>query len=399
MSTSAPAPSAPHPSGDRLRIVVLGYVVGFPLGGMTWHSLHYAVGLADLGHEVWFVEDSHDYPSCYDPVAGTLSEDPGYGLSYAGRVFDRVGLASRWAYYQADVDRWRGPAADRIVDICGSADVLINVAGIHPLRPWVRSIPVRIFIDADPVFTQVRHLRQADALDHARAHTDFFTFGENLGRSASEVPEDGLPWRPTRQPIAVRTWKIPAHPPGDRFTTVMQWDSYGTASWEGRTYGMKSESFDDFIGLPARTEATLELAVNRIPEEQQDRLRRAGWALSDPQEATWDPWIYQRFIANSLGEFSVAKHGYVTSWSGWFSERSANYLAAGRPVVVQDTGFSEFLPTGEGLFAFSSPAEALDGIETIRSDPVGQGAVAREIAREHFAADRVLVELLDRIGS
>lgn len=383
-------------AGSVLRVVVLGYVVGFPLGGMTWHSLHYATGLAGLGHDVWFVEDSHDYASCYDPVAGTLGTDPSYGLTYAREVFDRVGLGDRWAYYHAHSDRWRGPASERTTAVCAEADVVINVAGIHPLRPWLRDIPVRIFVDADPVFTQVRHLRDESARRHARSHTHFFTFGESIGRPGCDVPEDGFPWQPTRQPIAIRTWPVADTPSTDRFTTVMQWDSYATSSWDGRSFGMKSASFDPFLHLPARTEASLELAVSRIPAEQQERLRTAGWVLSDPQEATWDPWVYQRFIAGSTGEFSVAKHGYVVSRSGWFSERSANYLASGRPVVVQDTGFSGHLPVGEGLLAFSEPEEALGGIEAVRSRPAAHARAARAIAEEHFAADRVLADLLER---
>src|SRR5262249_22643797 len=178
-------------------------------------------------------------------------------------------------------------------------------------------------------------------------------------------------------------------PPDGRFTTVLQWDSYPTLEHDGRRFGMKSESFQPFFELPRHTRATLELALGSkvAPREE---LEAAGWHLRNPLVPTATPWTYRRYIRDSLGEFTVAKHGYVAARTGWFSERSANYLASGRPVVCQDTGFSEVLPTGEGLFAFSTPGEAVAGIEAVASDPVHHGRRAHEIARECFDSQTVL---------
>lgn len=224
---------------ERLRIVVLGYIVRGPLGGLAWHHLQYALGLARLGHDVHFVEDSDDHPSCYDPSVDRTGTNPSYGLRFAGRAFDALGLGGRWAYHDAHGRGWLGPAANRVLEACARADVLLNLSGMNPLRPWVAQIPVRALVDTDPVFTQLRHLRDPTALAHARRHTVFFTFGENVG----ELPSDGLPWQPTRQPIALDAWVASPGPADGRFTTVLQWDSYASVRHNGRQYGMKSDSF------------------------------------------------------------------------------------------------------------------------------------------------------------
>jgi hypothetical protein len=385
-------------ANGTLRIVVLGYVVGFPLGGMTWHSLQYALGLAELGHDVWLIEDSHDYETNYDPTTGEVGIDPTYGLGYAGRVLERVGLRDRWAYHHAHASRWYGPAAEQAIALCRSADLVLNVAGIHPLRPWLADVPARVFIDADPVFTQVRHLTDPAALAHAEAHTHFASFGELIGRPGCSVPDDGLPWRPTRQPVVLANWPASPGVPDGPFTTVMQWDSYAPARWEGVDHGMKSAAFEPFRTLPAAVDATLELALGRADDGVRGELVAAGWRLSNPQAATADPWRYQHFIRRSAAEWSVAKHGYVVSRSGWFSERSTSYLASGRPVVVQDTGFSELFPCGQGIVAFEDLEGAAAGIEAVRGDHQAHAEAARELAREHFAADRVLPRLLHDVG-
>ncbi len=465
---------------ERLRIVVLTYVVGFPLGGMTWHSLQYALGLADLGHDVWALEDANDWDNCYDPTTGEVSTDPAYGLRYATDVYDRVGLGDRWAYYRTDADTWLGPAADRVLDICANADVVLNIASMHPMRPWLLQIPHRVQIDTDPAFTQIRNLTQPGFGALAAQHTAHFSFGERIALGDAAVPDDGIAWLPTRQPVHLPAWSVT---PGDahaRFTTVMQWDSYATREWGGVTYGMKSASFTPYLDLPKQVEAPLELALGRyersaadrlaaagwvlsdaqlatwdpwvyqdyirgsaaefsvakqgyaaewggltygmksasftpyldLPDHVDaslelalgrydggtaDRLAAAGWILSDAQAATWDPWVYQDYIRGSAAEFSVAKHGYVTSRCGWFSERSAGYLASGRPVVVQDTGFEGILPTGAGLLAFDSPDEAAAAIDEVRARYADHSRAARDLAEECFDARRVLPHLIARI--
>lgn len=384
---------------ERRRIVLLGYVVGFPLGGMTWHSLQYAMGLAALGHDVWFLEDSHDYATAYDPTTGEVGTDPAYGLAYADRVLERVGLGDRWAYHDAHAGTWHGGGAERILEACRTADVVLDLAGIHPLRPWVAEVPTRVFVDADPVFTQVRHLTDDAACAHAAAHTHHLSFGERVGEPGCGIPDDGFPWRPTRQPVVLDAWSVTPVPGHGHATTVMQWDSYPTVSWDGVEFGMKSASFGPYRDLPARSPVTMELALGRADEATRAALREAGWLVADPQRATWDPWVYQETIAGSVAEWSVAKHGYVASASGWFSERSANYLASGRPVVVQDTGFADLLPTGEGLFAFDDADAAVAALEQVHAHPDRHGRAARAIAAEHFDAGDVLMRLLDDVAA
>jgi hypothetical protein len=379
---------------SRLRIAVLGYIVRGPIGGMAWHHLQYVLGLARLGHDVRFIEDSDDYPSCYDPSRGVMDEDPTYGLRFATAAFDRLGLSDCWAYHDAHAGLWHGPAADTL-DWLARADLLLNVSGVNPLRPWLLGVPARALIDTDPAFTQLRHLTDPAAQTAAEAHTAFFTFGENIPTGRSSVPDDGFRWQPTRQPIVLDAWSVPAAPSEGRFTTVMQWDSYPAREYGGRRYGMKSESFGAYLDLPVRCGRAFELAVgsSSAPREM---LRERGWLLRDPLEVTRDPWTYQEYLRDSKAEFGVAKHGYVAGHTGWFSERSACYLASGRPVLVQDTGFTDWLSAPGGVIAFRTPQEVVEGVEEVRGRYEFHAREARAIAEEYFDAGKVLSQLLDR---
>lgn len=392
------ASSAPHhPDTQRLRIVVLGYIVRGPVGGMAWHHLNYVAGLHRLGHEVLYLEDSDDSAwSCYNPATGETGADPSYGIAFIQEAFARLNLPAAWAYWDQNTSRWFGPRGQDADAWCRSADLLISVSGINPLRPWTREIPRRVLVDTDPVFTQIRHLTDAGARERAAAHNLFFTFGENFGRPGCLTPDDGFPWRPTRQPTALDAWEA-TPPPVDAdaaFSTVMLWESYPAREYAGRSFGMKSRSFADFIDLPGRAPAPLELALGGHGAPR-DELRARGWRLADPLRVARGPWEYQDYIRASRGEFGVAKHGYATSRCGWFSERTACYLASGRPAVVMDTGFRTWLPEGDGLFAFATPEEALHSLRAITAAPERHARAAREIAASFFDARLVLGRLLD----
>jgi hypothetical protein len=382
-------------STDRLRIVLLGYIVRGPIGGMTWHHLQYALGLRALGHEVLFLEDSDDYPSCYDPSRHLVGSDPTYGLAYADNVFSRFDASDSWAYYDAHCDSWHGPAAHDAIGFCKEADLLINVSGVNPLRSWTASILRRAFVDTDPVFTQVAHLTDECKLRRAAAHNLFFSFGENIGQLQSRVPQDGFAWQPTRQPLFLDAWEMTKSPRGAPLTTVMQWDSYPAAEYQRQRYGLKSRSFAEFGDLPHMHAAAFEIALggHAAPREE---LKTQGWRITNPLEITPDPWTYQQYIRESKAEFSVAKHGYVVSRCGWFSERSACYLASGRPVITQETGFSDQLPTGRGLWAFSDVPSALAALDALNSGYDGHCQAARDIAEACFASAHVLSSLVDR---
>ena len=378
-----------------LRIVVYGYVVRAPLGGFAWHHLQYVSGLLRLGHDVVFVEDGSDPAGFYNPQLDAMNSDPSHGLHFIEDACNGCGIGGRWAFFDAITDTWHGPRSADIVDFCATADLLINLNDPAPLRPWLATIPVRALIDTDPVFMQVRNLQDSARHADAAQHNVFFTFAENLPAARSTIPPDGFPWQPTRQPIDLALWQMKPPSSEARWTTVMQWDSYKSVSHGGVDYGMKSAGFADYSDLPSRTHETLEIALGSGTAPK-DELVEAGWRIADPIEVSRTPWTYRDYLESSKGEFSVAKLGYVSAYSGWFSERTACYLACGRPAVVQDTGFSSFLPTGEGLLPFRTCAEAVTQLDNASHDYARHCTAAREIAREYFAAETVLSDLVSR---
>jgi hypothetical protein len=387
-----------HMSRDHLRIVVLGYIVRGPLGGLVWHHLQYVIGLSRLGHDVYFIEDSGDSPwCCYDADRHVTDSDPSYGLRFAADTFRMAGLSGRWAYYDAHRDCWHGPASTKVPELFADADLLLNISGVNTLRPMYQAVPRRVLIDTDPAFMQLKHLTDPEAREEAARHTAFFTFAENFHSPTSTIPDDGFPWTPTRQPIVIDAWRVVPGPRDGAFTTVMQWDSYPAREYNGRLYGMKSQSFAPFLGLPGIVQRPLEIAVGG--QKAYEALAPHGWVLRNPLELTRTAVAYQEYIRRSKGEFTVAKHGYVASGSGWFSERSAAYLASGRPVVAQETGFSDWLATGNGLHAFASPEEAAAAIRKIDDDYDAECRAARAVAAEFFSADRVLSSLIERSTS
>ena len=382
---------------SSLRIVVMGYVVRGPLAGPTWHHLQYVRGLVELGHEVWYLEDSEDYAACYDPAQQIVTADPSYGLAYAQRVFDRMGpgLGQRWAYFDAMQNTWHGPAGANMPAICRDADLLLNVSGVNSLRPWVAQIPHRVLIDTDPVFMQVDILNDTPRRRFAEAHTAFFTYGESFGLPGCTMPDDGLPWRPTRQPVVLSAW-VPTPGPADgRYTTVLLWDSYDVREWQGHCWGMKSVEMERVLDMPARCGHRFEMALGG-PTAPHNRLAALGWHTADPLAITCDPWDYQAYLQQSKAEFSVAKHGYVASGSGWFSERSASYMALGRPVVVQETGFSRHLPTGEGVLSFTTLDEAVAAVAEVDANYARHVDAARAVIESHFDACQVLARLVEQ---
>ncbi len=378
-----------------LRIVVLGYIVRGPLGGLAWHHAQYVLGLTRLGHDVLFVEDSDDYPACYDPQTDSMSVDPTYGLSFIRNFFNKLGLGDRWAYHDAHAETWHGSAFTRVADFCRTADLVLNLSGVNPAREWWTEIPARALVDTDPVFTQIRHLTDDAERELAKRHTVFFSFGENIKTTSCKIPDDGFTWQATRQPIVLDAWAVTPGRADGKWTTVMQWDSYATREYGGHRFGMKSESFADYFDLARRTEETFELALGSA-KAPREKLQNKGWHVCDPRLPTRDPWTYQNYLRGSKGEWGVAKHGYVVSRSGWFSERSAAYLASGRPVVTQETGFSEWLGVGSGVLSFSNLDEAVGGIEEVARRYDFHCRAAREIVAEYFDARKVLTHLLER---
>lgn len=378
----------------KLRVVVMGYVVRGPLGGMAWSDLQYLASLKALGHEVVYVEDSDDYPSCYDPTTNETTADPTYGLAFARDALERVGLADDWSFFDSHSQSWHGPLAPAGSSVFSEADVLLNLAGVNPLREWALQIPMRILVDQDPAFTQIKNLTDPARAAFTRDHTSFATFAVNIGDPACSVPDDGIPWRPTRQPVIADRYRATEGPVDGSFTTVMQWESYPAVEFAGSHFGTKSTSFEDYLALPGQTDVRLELALG-APADTRDRLEAAGWSTIDPRGVTRTPATYEDYIRGSKGEFGIAKHGYVSTRSGWFSERSLAYMVNARPVVIQDTGFSRLLPVGAGVLSFTSPEEAREGLRSVEIDYRRHCKMARSVVAEYFEGRKVVQDLLE----
>jgi len=373
-----------------LNILCSGYLVRYPLGGHSWHHLQYLVGLQRLGHRVTFFEE-HGWPSsCYDPIQADMTSDPTYGIAFLRRLLEPHGLADRWCYLSEDGTS-HGMPREQLAEVCRDCDVYFNLSNIN----WIPELELcrrRVLVDTDPVFTQIGAFGMGGAF--TRYHT-LFTYGENVHRPACEMPDGGARWLPTRQPVVLDFWEAQAVDPVAPFTTVGSWSNFGDRMHNGRVYGHKNRESEPYFSLPTEVNEPMEMAI-RAPSEVRQRLTAGGWQLKDPLEVTRSPETYQSYLATSRAEFSVAKHAYVTTRSGWFSDRSSAYLASGRPVVVQDTGFSDFLPCGEGLLAFTSPREATASVRRLRNDYERHCAAAPKLVEEHFDANAVLTTLLER---
>jgi len=379
---------------SRLRIIVTGLIAEYPLGGVTWDYLQYVVGLARLGHDVFYIEDTGKWP--YDPRAGGTGKSADYNVSYLASVMDRFGLQDHWAYHFPWQSQWFGLPESTRKGVIASADLIINVSGcLANLRDY-RGSGRLVYIDSDPVFTQLKLARgEADMRRFVDAHDVRFSFGETLG---PDVPSDGINWLPTRQPILLDEW-VTDSAPTRPYTTVMNWSSYRSVEYQGRRFGQKDVEFMKFIDLPAAlTPVRLEIAMSatgKMTNAPLGLLKRKGWSIVDPNDVAFDADSYRSYIQSSKAEWGVAKNGYVVGKPGWFSCRSACYLAAGRPVVAQDTGFSRVLPVGTGLFSYGSFDEAVDAVRSVESDYARHSRAAREIAEEYFDCARVLTKLLD----
>jgi hypothetical protein len=390
----------------QLNIIVGGYIVGLPLAGMSWHHLHYLLGLHRLGHRVTFFEDSGPWLQCFDPVRNVVDADPTYGLNYLRQCLDRLGLPPRFSY----ISRHTGPGElahfgmteAELHDELRKADLFLAVSGV---TPWHDSRPTprrSLAIDTDPVYTQLKLQENAELLAYWQRFDAVASFGTRLCTAGCDVPTAGFDWQPTRQPVVLDAWHLGPPPPGAAMTTVGRWahDEGRTVEVAGRQIpSSKAESWREVRELPTLPGTPLmAIAMDKMPADDAAAFRAAGWRLDDPVAATNSLDAFADFIQNSLGEFTVAKRIYAETASGWFSDRAACYLAAARPAVVQDTGFATgplALPTGEGLLTWQTPAEAAAALQAVAANPAKHAAAAREVARQHLAHDRVLPNLLE----
>jgi hypothetical protein len=381
----------------RLKIVVAGMIAGDPhQGGATWAVLQYLLGLRQLGHDVHFIE----------PVAADKLQPRGTSLSgsvnaaYFHSVMRQFDFESRAALLVAGTQETVGLAYDRLRAVTAESDLLINISGLLDDPALTEPIPVRVYLDLDPGFNQL--WCAADGIDVGfDGHTHFVTIGPELGHRDCVIPTCGRSWIATRQPVVLDEWPPAGRVTHDAFTTVANWRGYGSITCNGVFYGQKAHSWRELMALPDKTPEQFLVALAIHPGERDDLLDLAthGWTLIDPAQVSDTPDRYRAFVQGSKGEIGVAKSGYARSRCGWFSDRSACYLASGRPVVAQETGFSRFLPAGEGLFAFETADEACAGIDAIVRDYARHSRAARAIAEEYFDAASVLPRLLERVGA
>jgi len=383
-----------------MRIVVTGLIGQYAFGGVTWDYIQYALGFRALGHDVWYLEDTGSW--AYDPVKQEPSADCSANTAYLARSMEAFEMGDRWIYRNGADGTYHGVRDEAEAGrIFADADVLVNVSGACWLRPETARIPNKLFLDGDPMFTHIGLVSDKRCGDHIRAHDGHFTFGLNVGQSGCLLPTGGLHWQPTVQPIAMEYWQPrDVQPAGAAWTTVMNWSSYGAKEFEGGLYGQKSEEFMRFARLPGITGERFMLAMGQGVGRTRPtaELEGLGWTILEPDEHLPDFVSYRDFLRSSKAEWSVAKHGYVKSRSGWFSCRSACYLALGIPVVVQDTGWSEHLPSGNGALAFSTEEEAAAAILAVRDNYRHHCEAARAYAGEHFEAKMVCNALLNSRG-
>jgi len=384
-------------------LVVLGMMGRCPFGGQTWLYLNWLRGLAKLGHEVWYVEDDATWP--YDPRADTISEDPAYAVEYLPRVLGRIGLGDRWAYRAL----WRGQDAcwgltrRGLLELYRRCDAILNVCGATVLNDDHALAPRRVYVETDPVGNQ---LELAVGKEKTRAvldaHDTIVTYGENYGLPGCGVPlTGGYRYLKTRQPVDLDLWPMAFDAAAPRYTTVGNWRQQGhDAVWNGETYHWsKHHEFLKFVDLPRRTgRASFELCLNIDDRADRALLESNGWVLTSPLRMSLDPFGYQAFFRASRGEWTVAKDQNVRLQSGWFSERDACYLATGKPVIAQSTGFERFLPTGEGLFAFRTMDDVLAAVDAIETDYARACRAARAIAQDHLEAGAVAARFMRDIG-
>jgi hypothetical protein len=389
---------------SRLRIIVTGLVGLYPLGGVAWDYFQYVIGLARLGHDVYYHEDTWSWP--YHPVENRYTPDGENSAGFIGDFFRRYAkdMERRWHYLHLH-ERSFGMERSDFDEVARTADLFINVSGDCFIPDALSPRCVKVFLDTDPGYNQIMLSERFAWSENVErwcetvmAHDRHFTNAENINAPDCLVPHVGLKWIPTGRPVLLPLWDpVAGVKPAETapWTTVMTWNAFkGKLAYKGVEYKSKGSEFEKLIDLPRHVRVPLKVAIGGV-DAPLERVASRGWEVVDGPGATLSPARYLEFIAGSRGEFSIAKHVYVAMRTGWFSYRSACYLAAGRPVVVQDTGFSRILPTGEGLLTFTTPEEGAAAIAAVEEEYPRHAEAARALAEEHCDSGRVLTRLIE----
>ena len=367
-------------------------------GGHTWVFLQYLLGLRRLGWDVLLV-DRIEPEMCFDIRGEKCSLEDSANLAYVRDVFALYGCEGVYALLYDRGTSVHGSTRERVMRHVRESEVLINVMGFVDDAAVLDASQRRVFLDIDPGFSQMwQDLGWARMFDGYDTHV---TVGTNVGSAGCAIPTCGLKWIPTVQPVVLEHWPVTQPTERNTFSSVGAWRGpFAPVEYKGVTYGLRAHEFRKLVELPKRSSGDFEIAldIHAADEADQRSLVESGWRIIDPAAVACDPDTYRSYVQRSAAEFMVAKNMYVATASGWFSDRSACYLASGRPVVAQDTGFGPTLPYDRGLVRFTTLDEAVDAVESVRSNYDAHARAARSIAEEHFDSDRVLTRLLERIG-
>jgi GT2 family glycosyltransferase len=385
----------------RPKVVVLGMMTKMPVAGVVWQNLHYLLGFERLGYDAYYVEAHGRTPSML--MAPADEDASGRAAAFIATIMRRYGLGDRWAFRALHKDgRCFGMTEARLARLLGSAEMIVNLHGGTKPLPELTATDRLVYVETDPVQLQLELAEGSkDSHEFLAAHSAFFTFAESYGSERCLLPvSDRFEFHTTRQPVLADLWETAAPPAHDRFTTIGNWSQpWRDVSVNGLVYTWsKDHEFKKLLDLPERLGGRFELALSSYEEADRQLLEGHGWRVTPAMSFSTDLGAYRHFIAGSAGEFTVAKDQNVRLKTGWFSDRSATYLAAGRPVFTQDTGFGGALPTGDGLFAFSTEGEVVEAIERIDREPQRHRRAARELAVEYFAPEIVLGKMLAQMG-
>lgn len=384
---------------SRGAIVVAGSLAQRPgYGGHAWVFLQYLLGFRRLGYDVLFL-DWLDEAMCRDAAGRPCRVEDSWNLRYLADVMRQNGLADAWSVNCNQGEQTFGLPRAAVLEKAGHAALLLNVMGFLSDEEILGRVRRRVFLDIDPGFGQMwQELGLATVFG---GHDAYLTIGENIGQPDCTIPRCGLEWITTPQPVVLERWRASPAGPEAAFTSIVSWRGpFGPVEYAGKTYGLRVHEFRKFVALPRLTGQQFDLALDIDASEVKDLalLKDHGWRLLDPRPAVSTPADYQTFIQHSKAELMVAKNMYVQSHGGWVSDRSICYLASGKPVLAQDTGFSRNYPVGEGLLAFTTLEEAQAGVAEICGHCGKHGRAARAIAEEHFDSDKVLGRLLDKLA-
>jgi hypothetical protein len=387
----------------RKRIVVMGFMGSVPIAGVIWQHIHYIVGLQRLGHDVYYIEDSARIP--YNAQTFDTSNDYSYAAQILAQLANEFGFEHRWAFCARYLPEkpTAGLRLTKIQQLYIEADAILNVCGSQEFNEDLRKSNSVLYIESDPGVEQIKvDKRVQSTVDYLKQHRALFTFGENIGTKRFPVPLHNLKWLPTRQPVVTDFWKTIRVPAAAAvFTSIANWSTSGLKDieWRGEKYlWSKSREFLRFVKAPNKSGEPFELATDIKDEKTRSKFLQQGWRFRGPHEMSVNYWQYRDYIRRSKGEFTVAKDQYVRLHTGWFSDRSACYLAAGRPVITQETGFSSHYGKDGGLFGFKSLGDIAEAVREINADYKKHSRAAREVACEVFEAEKVTGQILERAG-